>query len=486
MDPPKRVYVAVAIFVVLSSVFALQVAGVVTLGDSDSPREVVTETPTDSQMTPIEGGELPHDLPSGSTLVSVQSYDGFEPSNGRAYIVGPDGEEHWEWDPPNHRVFHSEMLPDGDILVAAGREVPNEDCPEEYQDAPDPNHGHSDHCIENRVLILDYDTKEPVFEYSWWDQFMQYHEVHDVTTTDDGEIAVIDMGKNRAFTVNMDGEITWEWDAVEHLDQDSEFQEEYGGPDYQGPVQDWTHMNDINQLNNGNFQMSIRNFDMLIEVDPETDEIVDVIGEPGNTDLLNHQHNPQPLPERGTVLVADSENNRIVEIDTETEEIIWQYGGTGELDWPRDADLMPNGHVLIVDTLHFEVFELNPDGDVVWTHEVRHPDGDDDRDLGLAYSAHRLDVDGQYIEYEQSTFEEEPETPGPNETVTPFLEGGSDPTDPDNIVIVYAYRVVSWGQLYLGDWVTVPAIFNAAGIVLTGFWLVGEGSLLGWRTYQEG
>jgi hypothetical protein len=44
-------------------------------------------------------------------------------------------------------------------------------------------------------------------------------------------------------------------------------------------------MNDIDQLPNGNSQLSIRNFDVIVEVNPETNRIVDVIGQQGITVL---------------------------------------------------------------------------------------------------------------------------------------------------------------------------------------------------------
>jgi hypothetical protein len=201
------------------------------------------------------------------------------------------------------------------------------------------------------------------------------------------------MGNNRAFTVNEAGEITWQWNATDHLTPGTPFWEEYvpegSEAEYRqgGPESDWTHMNDIDRLANGNFQLSIRNFDVLIEVDPETNDIVDVVGSPGDHSVMREQHNPMRLSD-GTVLVADSENDRVVEVDVETEEIVWRYDGTGSgklLQWPRDADRLPNGNTLITDSRNFRVIEVDPTGEVVWAYEMTET-------RGIMYEADRLGI----------------------------------------------------------------------------------------------
>jgi hypothetical protein len=57
----------------------------------------------------------------------------------------------------------------------------------------------------------DWTAHEIVWEYGWYDEMIHWHEVHDAIVTDDGEVAIIDMGQDRVFTVDESGEITWEW-----------------------------------------------------------------------------------------------------------------------------------------------------------------------------------------------------------------------------------------------------------------------------------
>jgi outer membrane protein assembly factor BamB len=338
-----------------------------------------------------EGGPYP-----GETLVTVQAYGWFGNHNGDAFILNESGQRVWEFQPENAAVFDAEVVDGGNVMVSYGQRIPNDECPEQYRDTPEG----SDHCIENNVVELDRETKEVVWSYAWYDRFMSYHEVHDADRLASGETVIIDMGQHRVFTVDESGEVTWEWSAIEHLDEGSEFwadhvegtaREDHA---YTGPNQDWTHMNDVDRLRNGNFLLSIRNFDVLVEVDPETDDIVDVIGTPGDHDVMYEQHDPNYLAEHGTVIISDSENDRIVEYDAETMREVWRYEGpssSDQLNWPRDADRLPNGNTLVTDSRGFRVLEINETGEVVWSHDLS------DR-RGIVYDADRLGPDGQLPE----------------------------------------------------------------------------------------
>ena len=333
----------------------------------------------------------------GHTLIGVQAVDWFGNNNGYAAVVAPNGSVVWRWSVPNARVFDVEHLDNGNVLASVGVvEEGTEDCPDEYGDG----------CIYNRVVEIDYDTKEVVWEYSWHDAFPNHHEVHDADRLPNGETAIADMGNDRAFTVNESGEITWQWNATdnigrgtpwfdEHVPEGSE--EEFASD---GPESDWTHMNDIDRLSDGNFTLSIRNYDVVLEVNRSGD-IVETYGSPGDHSVMNEQHNPNLLEARGTMLVADSENDRIVEIDTETGDIVWEYARVPEsspvepkaLQWPRDADRLPNGNTLITDSRHFRVLEVTPNGSVAWSFDSREALGS----RAIIYEADRIRLDGEHL-----------------------------------------------------------------------------------------
>jgi hypothetical protein len=102
---------------------------------------------------------------------------------------------------------------------------------------------------------------------------------------------------------------------------------------------------------------------------------VDVINEDGDPDVLNRQHNPHWLGD-GAVVVADSENHRVVELHrnatTGDWAVAWSVRTVGgiPLDWPRDADRLPNGHTLITDSRNNRVVEVGPNGSVAASYVV--------------------------------------------------------------------------------------------------------------------
>jgi hypothetical protein len=370
----------------------------------------------------------------GNTLISVQSYGEY----GRVLEVTPEKEIVWEFDPPNSRVFDAEVLDNGNVLVSVATKRPPEECPAGELQV------NENECVHNRVLELDYSSKEVVWKYTWYDEYMENHEVHDADRLPGGGTAIADMGNDRAFVVNESSEIVWEWQAEEHLSQGTPFYEQYGGEPDPGGEADWTHLNDIDRLPNGNFQLSIRNFDVVIEVDRESKEIVDVIGQPGNHSYLYEQHDPNRVAGGETILVADSENDRIVEIDAETGNVIWEFGGDGLLTWPRDADRLPGGNTLIADTQNDRVLEVNPDGEIVWRY----------RGVDFLYSADRIGVSEDASAY--------PAARGYEDRVV---------TDP----VSGALRTLrSYAQFVLPPWMGFSEALTTLLLVLTGIGLAVE------------
>ncbi|SEO83654.1 Arylsulfotransferase (ASST) [Halogranum amylolyticum] len=135
---------------------------------------------------------------------------------------------------------------------------------------------------------------------------------------------------------------------------------------------DYTHLNDVDSVRNGSaFLVSPREFDRVLLINRSTKDVVWTLGREDDYDVLHEQHNPVLLSEDPpTVLVADSENDRIVEYSKRADGWLktWEYHG--ELAWPRDADRLPNGNTLVADSGGGRLVEVTPDGDVVWEHDV--------------------------------------------------------------------------------------------------------------------
>ena len=370
----------------------------------------------------------------GNTLISTQGYD----DNGELIEVTPQGGMAWRFDPPNSRVFDAEVLDNGNVLVSVAtlREPPH--CPDATLRVE------PDQCVENRVLELEYSSQDVVWEHNWYDAYAHNHEVHDADRLPNGNTAIVDMGNDRASVVDRAGEVVWEWKADRYLAPGSEFYEQYGGDPNPGDEADWTHINDIDRLVNGNFQLSIRNFDSVIEVDPESKEVVGVIGRPGNHTRLYEQHNPDRLESAGTVLIADSENDRVIEYDLRTGEPVWTYGGTGLLTWPRDADRLPNGNTLITDSQRNRVIEVDAEGEVVWEYSG----------APFAYSADRVGVP---------------------EDATGLPSGRTlDSRVAEGPLVGVVSKLASYARFVVPAWIGVPVLLNVLSLVASGGWLLAE------------
>ncbi|WP_458184974.1 hypothetical protein [Haladaptatus sp. NG-WS-4] len=309
--------------------------------------------------------------PTNNTLVALQGYE----SEGRAIEVNPEGDVVWEYDKTDD-VFDVEALGPNRVQIAVADELPDEQCPPRFRDD-----GHED-CVRNALRVVDRDTKATQWEYAWFDAELHAHELHDAdhyTVDGDDRWVLVDMGNDRVFAVNRAKEVRWQWNATDRYDR----------PAKMGPEGDWTHANDVDRVEPGVFRVSLRNFDTVIDLHVESNSTNDsirvepVVGPDSFSqrgDVLHEQHNPDTLG--GTLLVADSENDRIVEI--RDGELVWEYGGSAVFDWPRDADRLSNGHTLVADSYNDRVVEVDENGDVVWAIETR----------GLPYEADRLPGEG--------------------------------------------------------------------------------------------
>jgi hypothetical protein len=216
------------------------------------------------------------------------------------------------------------------------------------------------------------------------------HRWHDVDRLGADRLLVADIRDDAVFVVNTTtGARTYEWPAQAAFDTAS------GGPF----PRDWTHLNDVEDLPDGRYMASLRNQDAVVFVDPGHG--VDgswTLGRDGAHGVLYEQHNPDYLPgTEPSVLVADSQNRRVVEYRREdgSWERTWSWRD-GAMAWPRDADRLPNGHTLIGDTNSGRVLEVDEDGQIVWrvaglpSYDVERLGTGDESEGGP--SAERLDL----------------------------------------------------------------------------------------------
>ncbi|UIP01600.1 aryl-sulfate sulfotransferase (plasmid) [Halobaculum sp. CBA1158] len=255
-------------------------------------------------------------------------------------------------------------------------------------------------CTRTGFRVIDPQPGPRVLsEYSFPVRTSKNSEVHDVEQLESGEYLLTDMEYERIFTVK-DGEVTWQWNASSFYD---------APPD--PTTTDWLHINDVDVIDEGRYLVSVRNANQLVVVE-RGEGVVEVINKDttdsndancrksgqltdydgdgqircGDPTVLDHQHNPQWLGE-DAVLVADSENDRVVELH-QTANGSWTPAWTLEraggvaFNWPRDADRLPNGNTLITDTLNRRIVEVNESGEVVWSVQTER----------IPYEADRLPV----------------------------------------------------------------------------------------------
>lgn len=221
-------------------------------------------------------------------------------------------------------------------------------------------------CSVDVVERLNLTTDEVTRLHTIVDPSSGSSDDHDVDRVNDSVLLFANINfPDSVYMVNTTtDERIWEWNVSEAYDPDS-------GGSYPG---DWTHLNDVEYLEDGRVMVSLRNQDSVVFIEPgEGLQENWTLGADGNHDILYEQHNPDYIPEsRGgpAIIVADSENNRIVEyqrVDGEWERS-WAWTDP-ELRWPRDADRLPDGRTLIADSHGSRILIFNQSGEISWQRD---------------------------------------------------------------------------------------------------------------------
>lgn len=238
-------------------------------------------------------------------------------------------------------------------------------------------------CARNVIERVDLEDENPEPEviYERYDYKETAGEWHDSTRINETHVAIADIVADQVFIVNTETEVVeWLWDAQ------SDYPVEEAGP-YPG---DWAHINDVEYIDEGQHEgrimASLRNQDQVVFLDQEDGLVEDwTLGDENDYDVQYEQHNPDYIPESEggpAIVVADSENGRIQEFQRENGEWnrSWEWQDD-QIQWPRDADRLPNGNTLIADSHGQRVIEVNESGDIVWEVEST-----------LPYAAERLET----------------------------------------------------------------------------------------------
>jgi len=268
---------------------------------------------------------------AGTTLLA----DNHNPERPRIIEVNMLGEIIWEYQvPQNLRQytnpgFDTEWLPDNHILFVLPRNGVYE-------------------IDRNGNVIWSYSDKKVS---------------HDADRLPNGNTLVAwgggdEISDAQVKEINPNGEIVWAWYAKDHFNK-APYKDIY----HQG----WTHTNAVSRLPKGNTLISPRNFNFVVEVDPQG-SVVSTLGE----GIFNSQHDPEILP-NGNMLVVLQWRDRphqATEVDPETGEIVWQFALPKRNTWPvRDANRLPNGNTLITGST--EIVEVTAEGKIAWQLKLK-------------------------------------------------------------------------------------------------------------------
>lgn len=192
--------------------------------------------------------------------------------------------------------------------------------------------------------------------------------------------------------VTRDKRLVWEWHGEEHLPELEELLSPEAWQFFQSRVKgpfsfDWAHNNTCQiippnatcekekaagvptRFRPGNIVFSYRSVDIIGVIDRQTGKIVWAWG-PG---ILDGQHKPHML-ENGNILIFDNGTlrgySRVIEVNPLTEKIEWEYTSNPKQKFSSKyisgAQRLPNGNTLICEGGKAHLFEVTPEGEVVW------------------------------------------------------------------------------------------------------------------------
>lgn len=341
---------------------------------------------------------------------AFNGYTLFSPTVGcnTTYLIDMAGNVVHTWKTRNSPGLHSELLPNGHLLVAGA-----------IKPALVGIGGTGGEIVE-----YDWDGKV-VWEYKLYDQnHVQHHTFHRMPNGNTLVLAWERVSKEKAQAlgrdpktipqkpisskgvshndfwidfvreVNPKGETVWEWHAIDHIGKGKDKLDiNYILPKPTGglyPNFDWSHFNTVNYIpTTDQVVLNSRNFAEFYLINHKTGKIEYRWGNPaaygagkrpgwyddGDQKVFG-SHCATPLAD-GNILVFDNgserpegNRSRAVEVDPKTGKIVWQYHskhGNSFFSYRQGAvQRLPNGNTLIISTHGGHLFEVTPPGEVVW------------------------------------------------------------------------------------------------------------------------
>ena len=322
--------------------------------------------------------------------------------NGEVYLLDINGKVAHQWRMPYPPGLYGYLLPNGNLFY--GGKVPDDGGWETFDGMKRFKGG----------IMLEADWDGNIL----WEHRDPYHH-HDARRTasggclymtvqrmDDAQAATIRGGQpgtedREEYTgmwadvlveVDASGNRIWEWRAAEHLDPARHV------VTFNDLRDEWSHGNTVVPLDNFPIEnvipakagiqapavdavmFSFRNISTVGIIDKASGNIVWQIGD----ETLSQQHDPSLL-DNGNVLIYDNGSHnrfnplprsRVIEVDPATNEIVWQYEDNPPFNffsaYISGARRLPNGNTLITEGQPGRIFQVTPEGEVVWEYVNPH------------------------------------------------------------------------------------------------------------------
>ena len=171
--------------------------------------------------------------------------------------------------------------------------------------------------------------------------------------------------------VNPNGETVWEWHAHEEMEVENHVICPLCGRG------EWGHTNSVAPASDGNLLISWRQCHMVAHLDKSTKKF--------SWEMQNiqfgHQHDFQELENGNYLMYANGSHDdrggpatgsRILEVDPKKNEIVWEYAGSPPHTFfsahISGCQRLASGNTLICEGIWGRLFEVTPDGEVVWNY----------------------------------------------------------------------------------------------------------------------
>jgi len=308
-----------------------------------------------------------------------------------AELIDMEGNVVKSWRHPSCSFWsNAELLENGDLVTAGMRQVMNPEDNEEFQrnayvirmswdgsrvwETPITAHHDVDHRSDGKFVTL----------YAHWRRIPEWNRRIDVR---DHGVAII----------SADGEIEEQKPMYEMLTSNPEVlelqkvkaAEVYGRKDidlFHSNSVEWMHQehlvgkHPIYDLDN--VLISVRHQDTVAVVHWPTQKLVWAWGQ----GEISGPHDATVLPS-GNVMIFDNglsrRWSRVIEVDPQTDEIVWEYKAPNTSDFFTPSrggnERLPNGNTLITNSDSAQVFEVTPEGEFVWEFFSPHTNDQDQR-----------------------------------------------------------------------------------------------------------